>query len=142
MVSVPNEIKYGLVTGRLIRSILDTPTTDERYGEAEPIIDASISFVPSVDKIVLADSTPPVIIYISTFTVNTDPDGFIISPDKQTGVYLIATDNTTAVPNDWYYNVTITAKNITQQTYKLFVPSDKTTDISTVVIPKVQNLPD
>lgn len=64
--SLPANVGFGRVTGRLIRAILDNPIDPDTEPDGVPIEGAKVTFTASVKRVVNRTATPPVSIFIES----------------------------------------------------------------------------
>lgn len=130
--SLPVNVGTGLVTGRLIRAIVDGPD-DDRDPDGVAVSLAKITFTASVSRVVNRSSAPPVMIMIDPIVVTTDEDGELISPDGQKGVRLVATDDLDLSPSGFTYKVTVAAPSLSTQSWSITVPEGSVQDLATAI---------
>ena len=131
--SLPANVGFGRVTGRLIRAILDGPNDADTDPDGVPIEGAKVTFTASVNRVVKRTATPPVSIFIDPVTVVTNSDGILISPDGTEGVTLVASDDADLDPSGWTYKVTMTAPSISALSWSITVPEGSTQDLATAI---------
>ena len=130
--SLPANVGFGRVTGRLIRAILDGGDADTDP-DGVPIEGAKITFTASVNRVVNRTATPPVSIFIDPVTVVTNGDGILVSPDGTEGVTLVASDDADLDPSGWTYKVTMTAPSISALSWSITVPEGSVQDLATAI---------
>ena len=131
--SLPANVGFGRVTGRLIRAVLDGPSDPDTEPDGVPIEGAKITFTASVKRVVNRTATPPVSIFIDKVTVVTNGDGILVSPDGTEGVTLVASDDPDLDPTGWTYNVTMTAPSISTLSWSITVPEGSVQDLATAI---------
>ena len=131
--SLPANVGFGRVTGRLIRAILDGPIDPDTEPDGVPIEGAKVTFTASVNRVVNRTATPPVSIFIDPVTVVTNSDGILVSPDGTEGVTLVASDGADLDPSGWTYKVTMTAPSISALSWSITVPEGSVQDLSTAI---------
>ena len=132
--SLPANVGFGRVTGRLIRAILDSPIDPDTEPDGVPIEGAKVTFTASVKRVVNRTATPPVSIFIDPVTVVTNSDGILVSPDGTEGVTLVASDDADLDPSGWTYKVTITAPSISAAlSWSITVPEGSVQDLATAI---------
>ena len=132
--SLPANVGFGRVTGRLIRAILDSPIDPDTEPDGVPIEGAKVTFTASVNRVVNRTATPPVSIFIDPVTVVTNSDGILVSPDGTEGVTLVASDDADLDPSGWTYKVTITAPSISAAlSWSITVPEGSVQDLATAI---------
>ena len=132
--SLPANVGFGRVTGRLIRAILYSPIDPNTEPDGVPIEGAKVTFTASVNRVVNRTATPPVSIFIDPVTVVTNSDGILVSPDGTEGVTLVASDDADLDPSGWTYKVTITAPSISAAlSWSIMVPEGSVQDLATAI---------
>ena len=131
--SLPANVGFGRVTGRLIRAILDSPIDPDTEPDGVPIEGAKVTFTASVNRVVNRTATPPVSIFIDPVTVVTNSDGILVSPDGTEGVTLVASDDADLDPSGWTYKVTMTAPSISALSWSITVPEGSVQDLATAI---------
>ena len=131
--SLPANVGFGRVTGRLIRAILDSPIDPDTEPDGVPIEGAKVTFTASVGRVVNRTATPPVSIFIDPVTVVTNSDGILVSPDGTEGVTLVASDDADLDPSGWTYKVTMTAPSISALSWSITVPEGSVQDLATAI---------
>ena len=131
--SLPANVGYGRVTGRLIRALLDSTSDPDNEPDGIPIVNATVTFTASVPRVVNATAIPPVMIFLDPITVRTDNDGVLVSPDKTEGVTLVATDDPDLNLTGWTYLVTVKGTGIPSMSWSITVPEGSTQDLSTAI---------
>ena len=132
--SLPANVGFGRVTGRLIRAILDSPIDPDTEPDGVPIEGAKVTFTASVKRVVNRTATPPVSIFIDPVTVVTNSDGILVSPDGTEGVTLVASDDADLDPSGWTYKVTMTAPSISAAlSWSITVPEGSVQDLATAI---------
>ena len=131
--SLPANVGFGRVTGRLIRAILDGPIDPDTEPDGVPIEGAKVTFTASVKRVVNRTATPPVTIFIDPVTVVTNSDGILVSPDGTEGVTLVASDDADLDPSGWTYKVTMTAPSISALSWSITVPEGSVQDLATAI---------
>ena len=134
---LPESIGTGLVTGRLVKAMIDGPD-DDRNSDYAPLEGFKVVFTPSVNT-VRTKSQSPAIIALLPITVNTNEEGFIVSPDGQEGVRLVATNDPNLSPTNFTYEVSVSGEDIESKSWFITVPKDSTQDLSTTY-PVPENL--
>ncbi len=129
---LPDNVGYSLVKGRLIRSVVDGSDSD-KYPDSVPVAGAKVVFTPSVYKVVNSSAPEPVIIIMDPIIASTDYDGYLVSPDGEKILYLVASDDPDLNPTNFTYKVTITAKGLTAQTWNMTAPEGALQDLATLV---------
>ena len=133
IMSLPANVGFGRVTGRLIRAILDGPIDTDTGPDGVPIEGAKVIFTASVNRVVNRTATPPVSIFIDPVTVVTNSDGILVSPDGTEGVTLVASDDADLNPSGWTYKVTMTAPSISALSWSITVPEGSVQDLATAI---------
>ena len=131
--SLPANVGYGRVTGRLIRALLDSTSDPDNEPDGIPIVNATVTFTASVPRVVDATAIPPVMIFLDPITVRTDNDGVLVSPDKTEGVTLVATDDPDLNPTGWTYLVTVKGTGVPSMSWSITVPEGSTQDLATAI---------
>lgn len=106
--SLPTGVGTGLVTGRFVIGVIDSPIDDDLDPELIPA-QGRISFTPSITYVPKHSDEFPVTILKSTITGILDQEGYLCTPDNTSptgftrGVRLFATD--VGSVKNWTYNV-------------------------------------
>ncbi len=123
--TLPGNVGYGTVTGQLLGAAADT-TFDIDLDPDSELIQGSVTFTPSVDRLVNATSVPPVVILPKPITVTLDEDGAF-------SVVLVATDDADLSPVGWTYLVTFDLELTALAAFNMAVPEGVTTNIASVI---------
>lgn len=103
--NIPSNMSYGTVTGRFILAYADGGDTGQEP-DAIPAA-GSIFFAPSAKVIKNVSASPaPVTVLPATVQGDLDVDGYLIGPDGERGINLVATDDPDGNPVDWTWAVT------------------------------------
>ena len=94
---VPDNLKYGTVTGQFL-----LPTTKD--GLTVPAT-GTIVFKPSASSLLYISTPAPVAILRDAIECTLDEEGYLVGPDGQRGVQLVATDQESINPIGWTWNV-------------------------------------
>ena len=106
--SLPTGVGTGLITGRFVIGVIDSPIDDDLDPELIPA-QGRISFTPSITYVPKHSDEFPVTILKSTITGILDEEGYLCIPDNTSptgftrGVRLFATD--VGSVKNWTYNV-------------------------------------
>lgn len=135
---LPLNVGYGTVIGRYLLAYADSSDVDP-YPDGKPA-SGTILFTPSADYVKNASATPdPVTILPSTVSCNLDSEGYILGPDGNRGVRLIATDDTDNNPSGWtwsvYYRLTdeLGVATNTIPSHSISLPEGTTVDLTTAL---------
>ena len=124
---------YGRVVGRVLRAV--TVET----GPA-PLVGARVTVRPSVAR-VTRDGDPTPLIVGDAIECTLDDNGFLLGPDGERGVLLVATDADTR-PAGWHWLVRVSAPSVASYQWQVLVPEGVTTDmVSAMSDPAVSGLP-
>lgn len=146
-ITAPPNVNYGTVIWQAVTDVTDgtDPGSDPDY--VPPT--GTVTFVPSVGKLLDAGATPnPITIIRDVILGVIDEAGYLCTPDPVTlapayrGIHLIATDEPDLNPQNAVYNVAYQLKSgRTGKTLKypephqIAVPSGSTIDLTTVIPP-------
>ena len=124
---------YGRVVGRVLRAV--TVET----GPA-PLVGARVTVRPSVAR-VTRDGDPTPLIMGDAIECTLDDNGFLLGPDGEQGVLLVATDADTR-PAGWHWLVRVSAPSVASYQWQVLVPEGVTTDmVAATSDPAVSGLP-
>lgn len=124
---------YGRVVGRVLRAV--TVET----GPA-PLVGARVTVRPSVAR-VTRDGDPVPLIVGDEIECTLDDNGFLLGPDGEQGVLLVATDADTR-PAGWHWLVRVSAPSVASYQWQVLVPEGVTTDmVAATSDPAVSGLP-
>ena len=124
---------YGRVVGRVLRAV--TVET----GPA-PLVGARVTVRPSVAR-VTRDGDPTPLIMGDAIECTLDDNGFLLGPDGEQGVLLVATDADTR-PAGWHWLVRVSAPSVASYQWQVLVPEGVTTDmVAATSDPAVGGLP-
>ena len=118
---------------RALSSVVDSDDPD-REPDAVPLAHLSVKFTPGRTRLVT--TSPPETVFLHPIEWKTDADGYLVSPDGQRGLYLVASD--IDPENVWTWTVRISSTptsphQITAVSYSFIAPSGGSVDLSTVV---------
>lgn len=124
---------YGRLVGRVLRAV--TVET----GPA-PLVGARVTVRPSVAR-VTRDGDPTPLIMGDAIECTLDDNGFLLGPDGEQGVLLVATDADTR-PAGWHWVVRVSAPSVASYQWQVLVPEGVTTDmVAATSDPAVSGLP-
>lgn len=130
--ALPSNVSFGTVVGRFMRAVADGPDTG-RDPDGIPFAGLTVKFIPSADRFKNATATPPVMIVADPITATTDADGYLIDPEGEQGIRLLATDDEDLNPTGWTWGVAISGTGFRTVSFNFALPSDGTIDLATVV---------
>ena len=118
---------------RALSAVIDG-TDPDRDPDAVPLAHLSVKFTAGRTRIVT--TSPPETVFLHPIEWKTDEDGYLMSPDGQRGLYLIASD--IDPENIWTWTVRISStpkspQQITAASYSFVAPSGGSIDLSTVI---------
>lgn len=104
MANLPVNIGYGTVEGRFLIALADG--TDADLNPDGVAASGSIFFIPSLTVLKGVTAHPePVTILPATVECGLDDEGYLVGPDGNRGVRLVATDDLDANPTGWTWKV-------------------------------------
>ena len=118
---------------RALSAVIDGNDPD-RDPDAVPLARLSVKFTAGRTRIVT--TSPPETVFLHPIEWETDEDGYLVSPDGQRGLYLVASD--IDPENVWTWTVRISSTptsphQITAVSYSFVAPSGGSIDLSTVI---------
>ena len=118
---------------RALSAVIDSDDPD-RDPDAVPLAHLSVKFTAGRTRIVT--TSPPETVFLHPIEWKTNEDGYLVSPDGQRGLYLVASD--IDPENVWTWTVRISSTptsphQITAVSYSFIAPSGGSVDLSTVV---------
>ena len=118
---------------RALSSVVDGDDPD-RDPDIVPLAHLSVKFTPGLARIVT--TSPPETVFLHPIEWETDENGYLVSPNGQRGLYLIASD--IDPENIWTWTVRISSTptsphQITAVSYSFVAPSGGIIDLSTVI---------
>ena len=118
---------------RALSSVVDSADPD-RDPDLVPLAHLSVKFTAGRTRIVT--TSPPETVFLHPIEWKTDVDGYLVSPDGQRGLYLVASD--IDPENVWTWTVRISSTptsphQITAVSYSFIAPSGGSIDLSTVI---------
>ena len=118
---------------RALSSVVDSDDPD-REPDAVPLAHLSVKFTPGRTRLVT--TSPPETVFLHPIEWKTNEDGYLVSPDGQRGLYLVASD--IDPENVWTWTVQISSTRtsphqITAVSYSFVAPSGGIIDLSTVI---------
>lgn len=124
---------YGKVVGRFIVGIGDGVDADVYPDGAVPT--GTVTFTPSVTKVLVANGSPdPFTFELQPITATLDSSGYLTF-NNQSGVWLVATNDTTTNPSGFtysvQYNISYSGGVIDKSKFDISVPTSSLTDSST-----------
>lgn len=130
--ALPANVGSGLITGRLIRAVLDGVDVD-RDPDGVPIEGATITLTASVARVRNATAVPPVTIFLDRIECTTNSDGTLIGPDGVEGVRVVASDDPDLDPTGWTWRVSVSSPSITRVEWDITVPEGATVDLTAAI---------
>lgn len=128
-ITLPENVGYGKVVGRFLLAIADGPDADQTPDADTPV--GTVTFTPSVMSVKNITATPPVELIPRPITCTVDSEGYVLAPNGQRGLWLVATDDTDNNPSGWTYTVTVIFPAIGyNRTYSIEVPEGVETDLA------------
>jgi hypothetical protein len=132
--NLPTNVNHGTVTGRFLLAYADGNDAGSEVDWAAA--KGTVLFTPS--PAFLKDLTENLTFLPATIECQLDTDGYIVGPDNQRGVKMLATDDPDVEPQNWTWRVDfrltdqsdIATRSISSFSFSL--PSDETVDISAV----------
>lgn len=122
MPSLPSEVSYGHVTGRVVTAVKDTPADVDTLPDAVPAT-GQIIFTPTS---MLVSAISDVIILPQKIVNVLDANGAF-------EVDLVATDDPDLIPVGWLYTVSFKIAEGQIPSFFMAVPSGSNTDLSDVI---------
>ena len=118
---------------RALSAVIDSDDPD-RDPDAVPLAHLSVKFTAGRTRIVT--TSPPETVFLHPIEWKTNEDGYLVSPDGQRGLYLVASD--IDPENVWTWTVRISSTptsphQITAVSYSFVAPSGGIIDLSTVI---------
>ena len=118
---------------RALSSVVDGADPD-RDPDIVPLAHLSVKFTAGRARLVT--TSPPETVFLHPVEWKTDEDGYLVSPDGQRGLYLVASD--IDPENVWTWTVRISSTptsphQITAVSYSFVAPSGGIIDLSTVI---------
>ena len=118
---------------RALSAVIDGADPD-RDPDAVPLAHLSVKFTAGRTRIVT--TSPPETVFLHPIEWSTDAGGYLVSPDGQRGLYLVASD--IDPENVWTWTVRISSTptsphQITAVSYSFIAPSGGSIDLSTVI---------
>ena len=118
---------------RALSAVIDSDDPD-RDPDAVPLAHLSVRFTAGRTRIVT--TSPPETVFLHPIEWKTNEDGYLVSPDGQRGLYLVASD--IDPENVWTWTVRISSTptsphQITAVSYSFVAPSGGIIDLSTVI---------
>lgn len=117
MPTLPSNVNYGQVVGQLLEAWGDGAINP---GDADVLPDAkactgTVRFTAKPTYIVDATATPnPVTFFPKVVTCKLDSNGYLLDPDGNQGVYLVADDDPDLNPTGWTWNASFNLNGIPQ----------------------------
>lgn len=128
----PTNVAYGYVKARFA-TVEGDRTDPDRDPDWKPDPDVQILFTPAPKWLLNATATPdPLSITPIPVPCTSDTNGYLLGPDGNIGVYLIATDDPDNNPTDWTYTCEITSPSLGRRVFSMKVPSGGTVDLAVV----------
>jgi hypothetical protein len=129
-VALPSNVQYGQVTGTFINAVADGDDADP-YPDAQPAT-GTITFTPTVTRIINNDGTSPVTILPKPITAQIK-DGILVDSQDRPALTLVANKNTTGQnPVEWQYNVQYSINGATLPSFPLSLEPDEIVDLAEV----------
>lgn len=131
MANLPDGTLYGTVVGQFIQAVADSADVD-RNPDSLPM-SGTITFTPAATRVALPDTVPnPVTMFQKTITATLDSEGYLIGPDGQRGVLLVASDSP-GNPTDFTYSVAVSLTGVQTFSFSFFLNAGATIDLTTVI---------
>lgn len=136
MPTLPSNVNYGQVVGQLLEAWGDGAISP---GDADVLPDAkactgTVRFTATPTYVVDATATPnPVTIFPKTVTCKLDSNGYLLDPDGNQGVYLVADDDPDLNPTGWTWNASFNLDGIPQFSRDFSVGVGMVVDLSNIL---------
>lgn len=127
MALLPQNLGYGKVIGRFFQVVGDTADADTTP-DSVPIT-GTVVFKPLPDWIT-ALGTEPASFVPRSITCQVNSEGYLLGPQGDTGVWLLASDGADITPKGWTYSVTITLENSAVKTFNIQILKDQVYDLA------------
>ena len=136
IVDLPSNLSYGTVTGRFLLAYADS-TDGDLYPDGQAA-KGSVFFKPSPAYLLDATATPdPVTVLPATVEATLDSEGYLCGYGTTRGIRLLATDDPSANPVDWTWEVSF---RLTDQSdtpvnidpYSFSLPSGSVVDLTSL----------
>lgn len=128
--SLPSNVQYGQVIGTFINAVADGDDADP-YPDAQPAT-GSITFTPTVTRIINNDGVNPVTILPKPITAQVK-NGVLVDSQDRPALTLVANKNTTGQnPIEWQYNVQYSINGATLPAFPLSLEPDEIKDLAEV----------
>lgn len=129
---LPSNVSFGTVVGRFMRAVADGPDAG-RDPDGIPFAGLTVKFIPTADRFKNITAVPPVTIVADPITATTDAEGYLIDPQGERGIRLLATDDEDLSPTGWTWGVAISGTGFRTLTFNFALPTDGEIDLATVV---------
>lgn len=130
--TLPSNVDYGYVVGQFLLAVGDSSDVDNKPDGVAPE-GLTITFTPEPQWLLNVSAIAnPVTILPSEIVCTVDNEGYLLDPDLNRGVYLIATDDPDLNPTDWNYTVTFRSPDRPRRVFNINVPIGSVTDLTTV----------
>ena len=131
MADLPDGTLYGTVVGQFIQAVADSADPD-REPDSLPM-SGTVTFTPAATRVALPDTVPnPVTMFQKTITATLDSEGYLVGPDGQRGILLIASDSP-GNPTDFTYSVAVSLSGVQTFSFSFFLNAGATVDLTTVI---------
>lgn len=136
MPTLPSNVNYGQVVGQLLEAWGDGAINP---GDADVLPDAkactgTVRFTAKPTYVVDATATPnPVTIFPKVVTCKLDSNGYLLDPDSNPGVYLVADDDPDLNPTGWTWNASFNLDGIPQFSRDFSVGVGAIVDLATIL---------
>ena len=124
---LPASLRYGRVTGRVIRGVGDTIADTDLLPEGALIPDLQVVFTPATPRIVA--SAEQTVVLPAPVMCTFDDQGFLVYNGER-GVHLLATD--VGNPAGWTWRAAFSGSSVVNWSFDFELPTDAVIDISTV----------
>ena len=110
MADMPESVKFGFVTGRILTAIGDRFSDPDRYPDAVPPDGARVTFTPT-DPFTVQSGPGLAVVVKQAVSCNLDAQGYIVDEHDRgvwlvTGQYTVSIRNVTGFPGTFKINVT------------------------------------
>ncbi|MDF2915917.1 MAG: YapH protein [Microbacterium sp.] len=131
MADLPSGVLYGTVVGQFIQAVVDAADPN-REPDMLPM-QGKVVIAPTAPRVKLPFVTPnPVTMFQQAVTLSLDSNGYLISPDGQQGVRLIAS-NSPGDPTDFTYTAAVELVGVSPFSFSFYLPAGSVLDLTTAI---------
>lgn len=129
--ALPSALTYGRVVGRFVLAVADSADLDSDPDSQSAT--GSVKFIPAVTHVLVPGAIPdPVFVAPQAIECTLDAAGYLLGPNGERGITLLASNNNNINPKDWTYSVQFNIPGVNVPTFSLKVEAGVTKNLALV----------